>query len=265
MSGEQNHRNTGLLVIVILLALFCSAGGILLYFWQPAPAGQTQSAYTMPEPETTAAVTTTQTTAPETTSETVVTTEPDPHAPYLDYLENTLMPEYGSADSSAALPCSEQSGIAGVFFDDLRDTGSDDMVVIRLDVTYADCAALPVLLWYGESDGEVTLLDTFEVKPQCSAYCIRRADKALYLSGEYLGNADDPDTWQCMEIALSFRPDPDLTMENMKQDIAASRPAVLYPDDAELLLEMQLDTAQPLTPLTDRRYLLRSYMEALPS
>ena len=31
--------------------------------------------------------------------------------------------------------------------------------------------------------------------------------------------------------------------------------------DAALLLEMQLDTAQPISPLTERQYLLRNYTD----
>ena len=261
MSSEQKNRNTPLILAVILLAVVFAAGGILLLSgWQPAAVQPESEAFTLPE--TTAVQRQTTAAATEEIVQTTVTTaEPDPHAAYQSYLENTLLPECGSADFSAAVPCSKHCGIAGVFFADLRDTGTDDMVVIRLDITDGNTAAQPVFLWYGETADGITLLDSFEVKPQWSAYCIRREGKELYLSGEYSGETGAADTWQFTEIRIAFRPDPDLTLLDMEQGTLAERPAALYPDSAELLLEMQLDTAQPLTPAAERRYILRSYVQ----
>ena len=265
MSTGQTARNAPLVAAVILLALICAAGGYLLYSgWVPPQTVSEAASSSVPETETTAPLTTAPAAATKPAQTTETTSAPDPNEPYLTYLQKELLPESGRADTSAALPCREQSGIAGIFFADLRDTGSDDMVVIRLDYTDDSCAALPVLLWYGNDSGSITLLDTFEVKPQWSAYCIRRDDKSLYLSGEYLGESADADTWRFTEIELAFRPDPDLTMLNMVQGMLTDRPAPLYPDDAELLLEMQLDTVQPVSPVTERRYLLRSYGQPLP-
>lgn len=259
MSGEEATRNAPLIAAVILLGLLCAAGGYLLYTgWVPPQTVAESESAAMPETEPTAPQTTASATA-KPVQTTVTTAAPDPHAPYLAYLEDTLIPESGSADTTAALPADGHTGIAGVFFADLRDTGADDMVVIRLDYTGESCAALPVLLWYGIEHDNVTLLDTFEVKPQWSAYCIRRDEKSLYLSGEYLGESGEADTWRFTEIELAFRPDPDLTMLNMVQGSLSDRPAPLYPDDAELLLEMQLDTALPVAPMKERRYILRDY------
>ena len=259
MSGEQTRSNTPLLIAVIVLALICAAGGILLLTGpQPEPEQPESEAEVLPE-TTASAVQTTASAVPEPLQTTVTAVTADPHAFYRLYLDGALLPEYGRADTAAAVPCSAHSGIAGAFFADLRDTGTDDMVVIRLDVTDGGRAALPVLLWYGTEADEVTLLDTFEVKPQWSSYCIRRAEKSLYLSGEYLGESGDADTLRFTEIALSFNPAPDLTMLNMEQGTADDRPAPMYPESAELLLEMQLDTAQPISPLTERLYILRDY------
>lgn len=259
MSSREKNGNVPLIVTAVLLALICIAGAILLLSDRhPAETPQPQG---LSFPETTGTLPqTTASTAAETVQTTVTTTAPGPHAAYLAFLNETLLPECGSAETEGAQPCSEQSGIAGVFFADLRDTGSDDMVVIRLDVTDGSTAALPVLLWYGETDGGITLFDTFEVKPQWSGYRIRRFEKELYLSGEFL--SEHADTQRFTEIRLAFQndPAPDLTMLDMQQAEEPEHPAKLYTEKAELLLEMQLDTAQPLTPLTERRYLLRNYM-----
>ena len=134
------------------------------------------------------------------------------------------------------------------------------MVAIRLDTIDGSTAALPVFLWYGQAeDGAVTLLDTFEVKPLWSGYSIRYADKALYLSGEKLSADADAESWEFTEIAIDFRPDPDMVLHEIRQETAANRPEPMYPEGAELLLEMQLDTAKPIAPLTDRQYLLRLF------
>ena len=265
MSNQQKHPNTALIAVAVPLTLICTIGGVLLLSgWQPA-SNQTDSASHSPQDTVTTATTAPQTTvsSAELKSEStpVTTAPPDPHALYYAYLENELLPEAGSADTSGAVPCSAHCGIAGVFFDDLRDTGTDDMVVIRLDAAGSSSAALPVLLWYGETDRKVTLLDPFEVKPQWSAYCIRRAGRDLFLSGEYLGENADAEACRFTEIQLTFQPEPDLTMLNMEIGTALERPAPFYPESAELLLEMQLDTAQPIAPLTDRRYLLRNYTD----
>ena len=50
-------------------------------------------------------------------------------------------------------------------------------------------------------------------------------------------------------------------LQNMEQETAEERPEPMYPENAVLLLEMQLDTAQPISPLTERRYLLRNYTD----
>lgn len=258
----SKHPNAALLAVTILLALLCILGGILLLSgWQPDTAQADFAAQTSTTASTSAPHTTVSATETQSETTTATTTVPDPHALYYDYLETVLLPEFGSADTSGAVPCSSHSGIAGVLFDDLRDTGMDDMVVICLESTVNSRAALPVLRWYGEADSGVTLLDTFEVKPQWSAYCIRRDGKDLYLSGEYLDENANAETCRFTEIQLTFQPEPDLTMLNMEVGTAAERPVPLYPETAELLLEMQLDTAQPISPLTERRYLLRNYTD----
>lgn len=263
MSGETKSGNAALTVLTVLLALICAAGGYLLYTgWTPPQPQESAAEVTFPVPETIAVQTTVTTTAPETTTTTAATTAPDPHAPYLEYLQDTLLPEQGTPDTSGPAPSSEQTGIAGTFFADLRDTGSDDMVVIRLDLTDSSLAALPVILWYGlTGENTVTLLDTFEVKPQWSGYSIRYADKVLYLSGEYLDADADAGAWRFTEVAVAFQPDPDLVLQDIQDEHAANRPEPMYPEGAELLLEMQLDTAKPIAPMTDRRYLLRTYTE----
>lgn len=261
MSGEEKTRNAPLFAVVILLSMLCAAGGYLLYTgWVPPQTAAESEPVILPETEPTAPLTTAAVTAASVQT-TATTAAPDPHAPYLAYLADELIPASGRADMSAALPADGQTGIAGAFYADLRDTGADDMVVIRLDYTGESCAALPVLLWYGMENGEVQLLDTFEVKPQWSAYCIRRDGKSLYLSGEFLGESGEADTWRFTEIELAFRPDPDLTMLNMVQGSLTDRPAPLYPESAELLLEMQLDTALPVAPMKERRYILRDYTQ----
>ena len=263
MSSEQKKGNLPLLIVVIFLAMIFAAGAWALYSgWSFAPAVHEPAEFSAPETETAAILTTaTASEAPRTTTTAVTTTAPDPHAAYLSYLEKTLVPEFGCADTSGPVTCSAHSGIAGVFFDDLRGSGTDDMVVIRLDITDGTTAALPVLLWYGDEDGEITLLDTFEIKPQWSAYCIRYADKSLYLSGEFLGDQGDPEVWRFTEMQLDFLPEPDLMLQNMEQETAEKRPEPMYPENAVLLLEMQLDTAQPISPLTERQYLLRNYTD----
>ena len=54
MSGEQRSGSGGLLLLTVLLALICAAGGYLLYTGWTPPAVQTESAaeFTMPAPET---------------------------------------------------------------------------------------------------------------------------------------------------------------------------------------------------------------------
>lgn len=263
MSGEQKKGNLPLLIVVIFLAIICAAGAWALFSGSSlTPAVQEPADYSAPEAEiTTVLTTTTATEALPTTTTAVTTTAPDPHAAYLSYLEKTLVPEFGCADTTGPVTCSAHSGIAGVFFDDLRGNGADDMVVIRLDPTDGTTAALPVLLWYGDENGDITLLDTFEIKPQWSAYCIRYADKSLYLSGEFLGDQGDAAVWRFTEMHLNFLPEPDLMLQNMEQETAEERPTPMYPADAALLLEMQLDTAQPISPLTERQYLLRNYTD----
>ncbi len=262
MSGEQRSGSGGLLLLTVLLALLCAAGGYLLYTGWTPPAVQNESAaeLTMPAPETTAPQTNRTTTAPETAATTTTTAAPDPHAPYLDFLREELLPDAGTPETAEPAPCGDLTGIAGAFFADLRDTGSDDMVAIRLDTIDGSTAALPVFLWYGQAeDGAVTLLDTFEVKPLWSGYSIRYADKTLYLSGETLSADADAESWEFTEIAIDFRPDPDMALHEIRQETAANRPEPMYPEGAELLLEMQLDTAKPIAPLTDRQYLLRIF------
>lgn len=267
MSSEKQTNNMPLIVLTVILALVCAAGGWLVFSgWQPEALHELSGEVTNPE----SSVTIPQTTASSSAEKPALTTvtsavqkpEPDPHAQYYAYLDDTLLPEAGCADTSAALPCDAQCGIAGVFFDDLRDTGTDDMVVIRLDSTGGSSAAMPVLLWYGCSadSGEVILLDTFEIKPQWSGYTIRRSGNELYLSGEYLNENGDTESWRFTEMQLAFQPEPDLIMMNMDIESAEARPEPYYPESAELLLEMQLDTASPIAPVTERKYILRSYI-----
>ena len=262
MSGEQKRSDAPLIALTVILALICAAGGWLLLFGRQPASEQTDSAEQTTSETVTVPPQTTVSSSGTKPIPTVTTPTDHVHKPYYAYLENTLLPEYGLADSSAAASGNAMCGIADVFFDDLRETGTDDMVVICLESVGDSGPAMPVFLWYGESDGEVTLLDSFEVKPKWSAYCIRREGGEICISGEYLDENGDAENWRFTEMQLVFQPEADLVMPAMETGTASERPAPYYSESAEILLEMQLDTAYPIAPLTERRYLLRSEMPA---
>lgn len=274
------QNNKLLWVIVSVLAAVFLLGGALLLFWQDAPAepAAESAAETtvsdIPQTETTAAsVTTTVTatvtttasatdTAAQTTTVTEVTAPPlsPEETLYAQYIDEMLIKRYGRSQTFAVGGVAAQTGIAAAFVRDFRGTGTPDLLVIRLDKVLDSSAAVPVFTWYALRDGAVRQLDEFECKMNWCEYAVRMSGDKLYVSGDYGGIGFEPQTWVFTELAIVMPPEGDMVLENMQQNEISRRPAALYPQDAALLLEMQLAEPDAAYPAA-RQYLLTEYSD----
>ena len=130
---QQTNTGKWLLAAVLFLAAIFVAGGVYLLFGMPAPP--TESAADIPAVTTqitttssTAAATvttlTTTTSAFAATTTTTTTTTAPPLSPeeslYAQYLTDTLIPLYGSAQTFSPAENDMQTGIAAAFVRDLR-------------------------------------------------------------------------------------------------------------------------------------------------
>lgn len=269
MSAQRS--NALLSVIVVLLALICAAGAVLLWRREPAAVSEAEplSITTSAAAETaqTAAQTTvtTVTTAAQTTvASAAETTAPAETAPptaeelYAQYITETLIPKYGLAAEGIASP-DAQTGIAAALVCDFLGKGTEDLLVIRLDALDGVCASVPVLMWYTLYEGKPVQADTFESKLPWTGYCIRCAEQTVYISGEYLDAALRPESWKRTEIAVLMQENRDMVLMDMEQGGAADAPEPAYPAEAALLLEMLPDPAAE----DGRGYLLYDYTSVL--
>ena len=242
--------------IAVLTLLVCAGGFMLLKSGSTAPEqappesaanGTTVSAVSGTEPDSTGS-------AP---AETVTTAAAmSPHAILQQHLDEVLVPEYGLADDSEALPCTEHTGIACVYFADLQERGEDDMLVIRLELLDQEHAAAPVFEWYTEQDGAAVLVDTFECKMPWSDIAVRYSNRHLYVSGCLLPDDFGTVGRKYSEIAIRME-QRDMTTEDMQQEYYENgAPAHPYPEDALLLMTLEADRTNTNAP---RRYLLCNY------
>lgn len=242
--------------IAVLTLLVCAGGFLLLKSGNPAPA---HTAANTPESGTTvSAVSGTVPVSAESAFADTGTTAAVllPHAVFQQQLYEVLIPEYGLANDTGCLPCTEQTGIACVYFADFQERGADDMLVIRLELLDQEHAAAPVFEWYTEQNDAVVLLDTFECKMPWSDIAVRYSNRHLYVSGCLL--PDDFGTAARKYSEISIRMDQqDMTTEDMQQEYyEAGAPVHPYPEDALLLLTIEADRTAPDAP---RRYLLCNY------
>ena len=251
-------RQNAVIAVLLIMVAIC---GILLYrnshaaaVYKPEkPSAAVTEVYVTTAAAETGTVTSARTTAPAAASET------DADADYLHYLTDRLIPEYGLADDSAAVSCTEQTGIAGAYLADLRGTGQEDLLVIRLELIDADHAAAPVFEWYTMQDGSVTLLDSFSCKMPWSEIAVRYSQQTLYVSACDCAIPDKPESRKYAELTVGMQ-NSDMQTENMEQEYGEeNRPAAQYPEDAVLLLTVEADRTQTPERTADRRYLLSDY------
>ncbi|MCR4758683.1 MAG: hypothetical protein K5705_00150 [Oscillospiraceae bacterium] len=246
--------------IAVLTLLVCAGGFLLL---KSGDTGSEHSAPGAAETGTTVSAVsgTAANPADSVPAETVTTAAAlSPHAVFQQQLDEVLIPEYGLADDSECLPCTEQTGIACVYFADFQERGKDDMLVIRLELLDQEHAAAPVFEWYTEQDGAAVLVDTFECKMPWSDIAVRYSDRHLYVSGCLL--PDDFGTAGRKYSEISIRMEQrDMTTEDMQQEYYENgAPAHPYPQDALLLMTVETDRTNANAP---RRYLLCNYGSSL--
>ena len=259
MQNEMNRAGKDQLIMIAVLLAMVTVCGILLYHnSRPVHAEPAETAPAVTG-TTEAAVTTAASVAPAQTSTTPAETASDDCSLYLQYLTETLIPAYGTAEDAAVCACTEQTGVAGAYLADLRGTGKDDLLVIRLETLNADHAAAPVFEWYGIADGAVTLLDSFSCKMPWSEIAVRYAGNTLYVSACDIPLNENAENRKYCELTISME-NSDLQTTALDQDYGnANRPAAQYPADAVLLLTVEPDRTQAPDALSARRYLLTDY------
>ena len=259
---NENTRSTaGQNAVIAVLLILVAVCGILLYRSNHPAAVYTpeKPPAAVTEASVTAAVAETGTLTATQTTKAAAESEPDADADYLHFLTDKLIPEYGLADDSAAVGCTEQTGIAGAYLADLRGTGEEDLLVIRLEQIDADHAAAPVFEWYTMQDGSAVLLDSFSCKMPWSEIAVRYNQQTLYVSACDRALPDTPESRKYAELTIGMQ-DADLQTANMEQEYGeANRPAAQYPEDAVLLLTVESDRTQTPAHTADRRYLLSDY------
>ena len=269
--------NPSLFLAAVLLCISALIGAAALLILHPerqvpeptAAWTETTVAVTAAPTETTATTTTAvQTTAaPLTTAaetdappaETTAVTENALPPAYAALMDEILIPRWGVSGKDDPKTPYENAGIAAAYLRDFRGDGKEDLLVIRLDAVQDGCAAVPVFQLYTDFDGTAKMLDEFECKMQWCEYTVRFADGHLYVSGDYAGMGFTPDTWLCTEIAVEIQPDGDLRLENMQQDYIRRQPEPLCPEEAEVLLEMQLTADSVDAFPAARKFLLHEF------
>ena len=246
--------------IALLTLLVCAGGFLLMKSGRTTPAYPADNAAEIGT--TASSVSGTATEPAESALAVTVTTAAGtlPHAAFQQQLYEVLIPEYGLADDTGCLPCTEQTGIACVYYADLQERGADDMLVIRLELLDQEHAAAPVFEWYTEQDGAAVLLDSFECKMPWSDIAVRYSDRHLYVSGCLLPDNFGTVGRKYSEISIRMEQQ-DMTTEDMQQEYYENgAPAHPYPEDALLLLTVEADRTDANLP---RRYLLCSYGSSL--
>ena len=245
-------------MIAALLVMVAVCGLLLYRNSRPAYA---EPAEKPPAVTETTAVTGTAavTTAARQTAPVTTVTEPDDRARWIEYISEELLPDQCLADDSAVLSCAEQTGIAGAYLADLRGTGTDDLLVIRLETLDADHAAAPVFDWYAQTDSGVTRIDSFSCKMPWSDIAVRYSGQKLYISACDIPLNETAENRKYTELTISMQ-DGDMQTAGMEHAYGnANRPPVQYPADAVLLLTVEPDRTQtPGTP-AERQYLLTDY------
>lgn len=268
----MSARNSDALPTVLAVILLCifTAGAVLLLHDAPAAESEAETALTaMTETEETAPTTRTETTTTrttatqtaasvtETTTVTAETAPPTDEELYMQYVQKTLIPKYGTAAEGIAAP-EAQTGLAAAYICDFVGRGTD-LLVIRLDALDGVSASVPVLLWYTVYEGSVVLADTFESKLPLSGYRIRYAEQTVYISGEHADESLQTESLLCTEIAVMMQENRDMILMDLEQGSADDIPAQKYPEDAVLLLELMPDTSAE----NGRRYLLYDHTNFL--
>lgn len=245
-------------MIAVLLVMTAICGMLLVrnsrpVYAKPAPSEPAVTGTTA-VPGTAAAAAAVQQTAG-----TTAVTDPDDSARYLEFLTEKLIPEYGLADDSGVLSCSEQTGIAGAYLADFSRRGADDLLVIRLETLDGDHAAAPVFDWYTLTDGTVTLTDSFSCKMPWSDIAVRYSDQMLYVSACDIPLDENAENRKYAELSIRMQ-DGDMQTADMEQEYGnANRPAAPYNADAVLLLTVEPDRTQTPGSLSERQYLLTDY------
>lgn len=263
MQTNENHDSAAKIVLLVILLVIAGAlGALLLHNRHAAP--------TVPEAQQPAAETTllpaqtAVTTGAATTAETVTTTavtELTPRAQLLQYLQTELLGESDPADDSAAKNTGSLTGIAGAYIADFRNTGTEDLLVIRLEILDESHAPAPVFDWYALQNGTVALLDSFSCKMPWSELALRYSQQTLYVSACDIpqDDAQHADSRKYTEITIGMQ-NGDLQTLNMEQDYGEqNRPKSAAPADAALLLTVEPDRALLDGALPARTYLLCDY------
>ena len=260
LQNETNRAGKDQLILIAMLLAMVTVCGLLLYHnSRPVHAIPAETAPAVTQTTAAAAVTTAAVTSVPQATTTAAETEPSDCSLYLQFLSEPLIPAYGMADDSAVCTCEEQTGVAGAYLADLRGTGRDDLLVIRMETLDAAHAAAPVFEWYAAEGGTVTLLDSFSCKMPWSEIAVRYGSNALYVSACEIPLDENAENRKYSELTISMQ-DADFQTTSLEQDYGnANRPAAQYPADAVLLLTVEPDRTQtPGTP-DARRYLLTDY------
>lgn len=213
-------------------------------------------------PQTTTAAETTVTAAETTSTETTAAPLPTDADLLHDYAQNVLLPQYGEPVFSAPADRSACIGLAAAYIAALSADGADEMLVIRLALLDETSAAVPVLEWYGVTQGEIVLLDEFACIKPWSKYTVRLEQQTLYVSGMQIGE-DAAAVPEYTEIAIAMDAH-DMSLLDI-ETAAGLPPERAYSEDAQLLLEMQLDETADTSVFADRQYILRAPHSALHS
>lgn len=263
---KQPKQNGFLLAAVIVLAVIFAAGAVLL-LRRPAepPAPDHAAEITSAAASALTTAQTTSQTVPVTTAETAAATtapaetEPLPENDvFTQFIQDTLIPKYGLAAEGLAAS-EEQTGIAAAYRCDFLEKGAEDLLVVRLDALDGVSAPVPVLLLYTVFEGQIVLADTFESKLPLSGYRIRCAGRTVYISGDAVDAEMLPENWKRTEIVVQIQDNRDMILMDMEQGSGKDAPLAAYPENAELLLEMQPDDSDAAS----RSYMLYQYT-ALP-
>lgn len=246
------------IMIAVLLVMTAICGLLLVRNSRPvyAEPARTEPAVTA---TTAASGTAAVTAAAKQTAETTAVTEPDDSARCLEFLTEKLIPDYGLADDSGVLSCSEQTGIAGACLFDMPQHGTMEMLVIRLETLDTDHAAAPVFDWYTCTNGTVTLTDSFSCKMPWSDIAVRYSNQMIFVSACDIPLDENAENRKYAELTVSMQ-DSDMQTMNIEQEYGnVNRPAAQYGKDAVLLLTVEPDRTQTPGSLSERRYLLTDY------